>query len=413
MTKRIICAFAAAVAVAAFAATAARASSTMLVGLNDEANTLYGDPTTAFPLLDQLHNQVIRVNLYWGGTRYAVANSRPTTDATDPSDPAYDWTIYDRLVRYAAQHDEAVMFSILFTPSWANGGKARTQPPTNFQDLADFAHAAMTRYSGYWTPPAWQRDPANASTGTTLPRVSLWTAWNEPNNPVFLTPQYVHVGKTWVIQSAVNYAKICNAVYTGIKSVEKFPGAGPIPGVQVACGVTAPRGNNQPTSTRPSVSPVAFLRACKRYGLKTFDVWAHHPYYDKPTETPAFRPSKKSTAIELGNIDVLLGELSRLYGPKHLWISEYGYQTRPQHKTFGVTWTQQAAYLRQAYTIAHKNPRIDMFLWFLLKDDTKVSGWQSGLLTARGQKKPSFNVFASLPRFLASPILEQLARGTG
>jgi len=42
-----------------------------------------------------------------------------------------------------------------------------------------------------------------------------------------------------------------------------------------------------------------------------------------------------------------------------------------------------------------------------------VSGWQSGLLTARGQKKPSFNVFASLPRFLASPILEELARGTG
>jgi hypothetical protein len=41
-----------------------------------------------------------------------------------------------------------------------------------------------------------------------------------------------------------------------------------------------------------------------------------------------------------------------------------------------------------------------MLLWFLLKDDTRLSGWQSGLMTATGKKKPAFAAFAraALPR---------------
>jgi hypothetical protein len=34
----------------------------------------------------------------------------------------------------------------------------------------------------------------------------------------------------------------------------------------------------------------------------------------------------------------------------------------------------------------------------MLKDDTNISqGWQSGLLTATGKKKPAYSVFARLP----------------
>ena len=113
---------------------ATKQSSHLLVGINDEAFSLYGDPTFAFATLKSLNTQVLRVNLYWGGTKWAVAKSRPT-DPTDPGDPAYDWTIYDRLVRYATQNNIKVVFSILFTPGWANGGKARTVAPTNFKDL--------------------------------------------------------------------------------------------------------------------------------------------------------------------------------------------------------------------------------------------------------------------------------------
>ncbi len=62
----------------------------------------------------------------------------------------------------------------------------------------------------------------------------------------------------------------------------------------------------------------------------------------------------------------------------------------------GVTYAKQAAYLTEAFGIARKNPRIDMMLWFLLKDEPNLNGWQSGLITYRGAKKPAYNAFAKL-----------------
>src|SRR5205823_3431021 len=102
-------------------------------------------------------------------------------------------------------------------------------------------------------------------------------------------------------------------------------------------------------------------------------------------------------AITLANISSLLSTLSRLYGPKHLWITEYGYQTNPPDKQFGVSWAKQASYLTQAFAIARANPRIDMMLWFMLQDEPVLSGWQSGLMTTDHTHKPAFGAFESLP----------------
>ena len=61
-----------------------------------------------------------------------------------------------------------------------------------------------------------------------------------------------------------------------------------------------------------------------------------------------------------------------------------------------MSWAKQALYLKQAFAIARANPRVDMMLWFLLKDDPNLGGWQSGLITIGGKKKPSFAAFQSL-----------------
>jgi hypothetical protein len=178
--------------------------------------------------------------------------------------------------------------------------------------------------------------------------------------------------------------------------------AAPITGERVACGGTAPRGNNNPSSSRPSVSPLAFLRAVKKAGLKSFDAWAHHPYYagpsDQPTTKPVTAKGAPATAVTLGNIGDLIRELTRLYGNKRVWITEYGYQTNPPDNTlFGISWKLQAKYMAQAFAIARRNPRIDMMLWFLLRDDPNPNGWQSGLVTVNWAKKPAFTAFARLP----------------
>ena len=372
------------VAAAGLAVPAATASSNMKVGIYDEGATFFDDQAKVFGAYRSLGTQILRVNLYWGG-KLGVAKYRPF-DGSDPRDAAYNWALYDRVVQYAGAYKLKVLFSITGTPRWANGGQSNNRPPKNFQDLYRFAYAAAARYSGSYT----------GTDGRTLPAVRLWAAWNEPNNPVFLRPQFVKAGGKWVIQSANDYAKICNAIYGGIHATMYRD-------EKVACGVTAPRGNNNPRSARPSVSPVAFLVAAKKAGMKTFDAYAHNPYYGVPTETPttrppSLRPGAAPTAITLANINVLLASISRLYGPRHLWITEYGYQTKPPDQVFGVSWSNQARYLTQAFAIARKNPRIDMMIWFLLKDQPDLSGWQSGLMTVDGRLKPSFAAYARVPK---------------
>jgi hypothetical protein len=367
-----------ALALVAASARPAHASRYLRVGVFDQAQTLFGVPDEAFSTMQQLHVQEVRITMYWGG-EFGVARSRPD-DPTDPADPAYDWTMYDRVVDYATQYGVHVLFSIFGTPEWANGGKPLNRAPKKPNDLRDFAAAAAKRYSGTF----------QTSDGKTLPAVKEWLAWNEPNNPLFLSPQYVKSRSKWVARSPADYAKICNAVYAGVH-------ASPLKSERVACGGTAPRGNNNPSSTRPSISPLAFLRAAKKAGLKTFDAWAHHPYYASASDTPTTKPlspkGAPATAITLGNLGDLIREVTRLYGNKRIWITEYGYQTNPPDKLLGVSYKKQAAYLTEAFAIARKNPRIDMMLWFLLRDDPNPNGWQSGLLTVRGTKKPSFAAF--------------------
>ena len=359
-------------------APAASASRTMLVGILDEANVLYGDPYTTFPILRQLRTEVVRVNLYWGG-RFGVASERPAS-ATNPRDAAYDWTLYDRTVHFAAQYRMRVVFSIYGTPGWANGFRGLNRAPRNFADLRNFAYAAARRYSGSYRGPD----------GRILPAVKMWLAWNEPNNPVLLFPQYVRRNGRWVAQAARDYARICNAIYNGIHATS-------VRGERVGCGVTAPRGNNAPASVRPSISPLVFLRAAKAAGMRRFDVYAHHPYYLRKNESPTTR-SRDGNAITLANIGRLIAEVQRLYGRKQLWITEYGYQTNPPDRALGVPYSTQARWLTQAFRIARRHPRIDMMVWFLLKDDTSRNGWQSGLLTPAGRRKPAFDAFRRFPR---------------
>jgi hypothetical protein len=372
-------------ATALLAATAqpADASRYLRIGIYDEAQTLYGPVDKTFAAFKQLHVQEVRLNLYWGG-RYGVAKTRPAT-ATNPADPAYDWVLYDRTVNFAAQANVHVLFSIYGTPSWANGGRGANVAPTHATDLRNFVVAATRRYGGSYV----------GSDGRILPAVKEWLAWNEPNNPTFLAPQYRKAATGWVIQSAADYAKICNAVYAGVHS-------GAVVGERVACGGTAPRGNNNPSSFRPSVSPLAFLRAAKTAGLKTFDAWAHHPYYAGPSDQPTTKPvnakGSPATSVTLGNFGDLVKQVTQLYGNKRIWITEYGYQTNPPDKLFGVSYAKQAAYLTQAFAMARKNPRVDMMLWFLLRDEPTLGGWQSGLLTFSGKKKPAFTAFQNLVR---------------
>jgi hypothetical protein len=353
----------------------AAASKRLAVGLFDDT-AVFGSPQTTFPALKSLNVQVVRMTLTWGG-RDGVANTRPV-HATDPADPAYQWSRYDQAIESASRAGMEVLLTIVGTPAWANGGQSAQHAPSSATTLREFAYAAARRYSGTFL---------DTATGRILPRVEMWLAWNEPNSSVFLQPQFERVSGKWRMAAPAAYAQICNAVYGGVHAA-----GGP---ERVACGATAPRGHNDPEGSRPSIAPLTFLNEARRMGLRDFDAWAHHPYYGGPWETPATR-NLGSRVVGLGNIDTLISEVTSLYGRKPLWITEYGYQTKPPDNIFGVTWKKQAEYLRQAFEIARSNPRIDLFTWFLLKDSPALESWQSGLITTDSRRKPAFAVFAGL-----------------
>ena len=348
----------------------------MMVGFLDQASTFYS-AETAFPVVKKLRAQVVRADLYWGGMPLAAARHKPT-DAKDPADPAYNWTPYDHLVQVAAKYNVKILFTIWGTPRWENGGHSARYAPTTGSDLTNFAYAAAQHFSG-------QEVDEN---GVEIPAVRLWTAWNEPNQLFQLYPQYKRIKGKYVMVSAINYAKICKAVYTGVHATHYS-------GEKVACGVTAPRGNDNARGRRGTPTPMSFMNALKKAGLKKFDAYAHNPY-NGPRELPTTKPHTKG-AYTLGNVGDMIKQVTKLWGRKRIWLTEYAYQTNPPDRAFGVSYKKQALYLKQAFAIARKQPRVDMMLWFQLKDEPGIGGWQSGLMTARGKHKPAYLAFARLP----------------
>jgi len=85
--------------------------------------------------------------------------------------------------------------------------------------------------------------------------------------------------------------------------------------------------------------------------------------------------------------------VTKLYGPKPIWLDEYGYQTDPPDRGLGVTPAKQARFLTQAVAMARANPRVTMLLWFRIRDEPQLAGWQSGLETRTGVHKPAFAAF--------------------
>ena len=57
----------------------------------------------------------------------------------------------------------------------------------------------------------------------------------------------------------------------------------------------------------------------------------------------------------------------------------------------------QASYLRTAVSMARRNPRVSMLIWFAIRD-SQENLWQSGLLTRFGLEKPAFDLYSVLAK---------------
>jgi hypothetical protein len=320
----------------------------------------------------------VRQLVYWRD--YAPSPDSKTKpagfDASNPDAYGADkWDNLDGLISAAKAHGIQVTLTLTGpVPRWATKRKKDNLTDPDPKEFGAFATAIGRRYGD---------------------SVNMWSIWNEPNQPQFLLPQFVH-GKP---ASPKLYRKLYQAAYAGLRSTPANAND------TILLGETSPRGNSH------IVAPLAFLRGTlclnrsyhKAKSCQTLQTsgYAHHAY--TTSEGPRFVPPKSD--------DVTIGVLPRLTRaldkaaqakaiPAHLriYLTEFGIQTTPDAIS-GVTLEKQAEYLAVAEHIAYVNPRVAMFSQYLLSDDPprssgyRYGGFESGLISASGKEKPAYAGF--------------------
>ncbi|HST25500.1 MAG TPA: cellulase family glycosylhydrolase [Gaiellaceae bacterium] len=341
----------------------------MLVGFQDDPSFRWLDTRDDnLTSAAQTGASIVRTTVYWN----RIAPTRPTSGA-NPFDPAYQFQDLDDFVRSAAIRGMTVEMAIWGTPGWANANKGPNYVPTKLSDFQNFVHALAARYSG--------RYPG-------YPFVGYFSIWNEPNLGQFLSPVYNLRGKP---QSPSIYAGLARAGYAGIKAGNSK--------ALVAIGETSPRGRLGPTKQtgiQQTIAPGLFAQLVSESKPRVrFDAWAHHPYSDlgaSPTQKVRF---PNVDLVQIPTFDTDLDKWFKRHNTP-IWITEYGFQTKPGQPK-GVTLATQASYLKQSLAIVRKYPNVQMFVWFIFRDEP-VSLWHSGLMTETAGKKPSFAAFTSAAR---------------
>jgi len=337
----------------------------MWMGFHDDPELRY-DPSRAaeFDLVRNSNATMVRTLVNW----YQVAPDRPA-NAANPFDPAYRFDDLDEFVRNAQVRGLEVLMTIWGTPSWANGGKATRFLPANMADFKNFCRALAARYSGRYAG---------------YPFVRFFGIWNESNLGNFLAPQFNAKG---TIVSPANYAKLAAAGYAGLKA-----GNGK---ALVAVGETSSHGRDKPKrGTTDTVAPATFMKGVAKANKKLkFDAWAHHPYPYPVSLAPTQKVRYPN--VMLSTMPQFEKDLDQAFGRQNIpvWITEYGHETKPGEPQ-GVTEAQQAQYLPQAISIAKKDPRVAMFVWFTFRD-SPGNPWQSGLYRPTGAAKPAQPKWAS------------------
>jgi Cellulase (glycosyl hydrolase family 5) len=312
--------------------------------------------------------RVTRVDVLWN----ELAPTRPAR-ADDPADPAYRWSRYDRVVDGLARHGIAAILNVYRSPSWANGGRGPAWAPSE-ADYGAFMTALARRYDGV-TP-----DPDGLVHGP----VELFQAWNEPNIPRFLQPQ-------WEAAPGGGHTAVSPGIYAGLLSAASRSVKAVRPDAWVIGFGGAPNGTDRPPAGGMGV--ITFIRGLVPHRPPA-DAWAQHIY-------TAAGPGVTTAMPSYRRLDELIGELDRVRPGLPILITEFGWTTTPTSvRPSFVSEDEQAAYLREAVEMLRATPRVRLAVWFNLQDNAE---WTSGLRRGDLGAKPSWSVFASLPKFLPAP----------
>src|SRR5919201_4170566 len=220
-----------------------------------------------------------------------------------------------------------------------------------------------------------------AALARALPQIHYFVIGNEPNLNRYWLPQFNPDGSD---AAAPAYEALLEQAYDSLKAVSAK--------IFVLGGALSPRGGDDPTSTRQTHSPTAFitdLGAAYRASGRTrpiMDGFAFHPYGENSSTPPDFL-HPRSTSIGLGDYPKLVALLARAFnGTPQLGsrlpivYDEYGidslipvrksglYHGREPASTRPVPEGLQAVRYSQALLMAACQPTVRGFLIFHVTD---------------------------------------------
>jgi hypothetical protein len=442
-------------AVVGGSAATAHASNRQQAMFEDDVQ-LFSNPAATLARFRLLGVSSIRVGVHWYYIAPSVHSKRPPKgfNGADPASyPARNWALWDQIVTEAQKDGITVLFDPEGdAPDWALGPgrpkgstNASWDPsPSMFQA---FMRALGERYSGSYNPVRKRLTPGDPRD---LPRVSLWSVWNEPDYGPSLAPQGV-LGNLTVENSPRMYRNLVDAAWTALQQTGHGRDT-------FLFGELAPRGMNYwgvfsgmrplvflramycvDASYRPLRGSAAALRGCPTTGAGSRRFRAQnpalfrasgisdHPYmrwYPPNRETSPDPTTRQGTAdysslAVIGNLERAIDRLNRVYGsPSRLgiWDTEFGYITSPpKHDSqrepkppFFYPWVSQAtaaSYDNWAEYISWRDPRIASFFQYLLRDPEPSNkrndwgGFASGLLNYGFSQKPGYSAWR-LPLYL-------------
>lgn len=211
-----------------------------------------------------------------------------------------------------------------------------------------------------------------------VPTIHDVAIWTEPNSSTFWQPQQ---------GAAAAYEALLATCWDMLHAAQ--------PDVNVIA-TSAPH-------ARPGDWYRALGKAYRASGrtLPIFDTVGHNAYPQSSAEAP---DAKHRHAIDEGDLDRLVDVLKRAFGTvPPIWYLEDGFQSSEQPPLYSGTETdrkpvseaEQAAQLTAAVDLAYCQPDVTGFFNFELRDDSSLSGWQSGLLRPDWSAKPAFAAYAA------------------
>lgn len=367
------------------AAHAARGQQTIM---EDDTQILGEGPDARNAALDQfkaLGTDVVKVRVQWRD--YAPDPSsrrRPDFDATDPA--AYPTGVWDDLDAAVAGIVARGMKPFLMVgppaPDWATGGPTKKYVGAWKPDPAEygqFAQAIGRRYSG-------------ANEG--LPRVSMWSIWNEPNHPQFIQPLSERLGGHMVPTAADQYRRLYIAGYNALAAAGHASDT-------VLFGEVLPIGQNRlgtlntihpilwlreffcvDSNYRPFRGSAATARGCDNFTPITTSGFAMHPY-SKPVGLRYHLASPDDATIgQISRVEKALDLIARTHRVRKrlpIYSTEFGIQTDPPDCIgSGAPLGKQAAIINEAEYDSYVHSRVKTYSQYLLIDDPVLTQFDPG-----------------------------------